>query len=186
MTQLINNSGVSIAMIGTPESTDFFENDYMLARRAVGLNYDVMEYGEKFKSFCSLLLQYCYVKEQIEDEEKIMLWLYNHSNGNKSVVVNLIHDAQEIAILNGTERLDIASLNAAYETRLSMLHSYIAPKKVLHSPPKTIKRDFKILNGEITEDDANVYDLSLEAKASGTDIASYLKESGIKILEVKI
>jgi hypothetical protein len=172
-------------MIGTPESAVFFENEYMLARRAIGLNYSVMEYGSEFKSFCSLILRYRYVKEQIENEERIILWLYNHSNGNKSVVINLIHDAQEIAILNGTERIDIAALNEAYETRLSMLHSYIVPKKVLYSAPKPISNDFKILNSDITEDDVSIYEISLKAKTAGTDITSYLKECGIKIMEVK-
>ena len=152
----------------------------------MGLHYNTLEYNDYFCNFCRTLFEYQYTKNKVEITDSIINWLYEHSNGIISVVISLFHDAQEIAILNGTEKICKETLNLAYQKRLSMLHSYIAPKKVLHSPPKTIKRDFKILNGEITEDDANVYDLSLEAKASGTDIASYLKESGIKILEVKI
>ena len=39
--------------------------------------------------------------------------------------MSLIHDAQEIAILNGREVLNIKSLDEAYSNRLSMLHDYI-------------------------------------------------------------
>ncbi len=41
-----------------------------------------------------------------------MQWLYEHSAGVTSVVVALIHDAQEIAILNGKESLDLETLRA--------------------------------------------------------------------------
>ena len=43
------------------------------------------------------------------------MWLYQHSAGNASIVVSLIHDAQEIAIIEGSEKLDIISLSVVYE-----------------------------------------------------------------------
>ena len=49
LTQLINNSGISICMVGTPESVPFFEQAMQLARRSVGLRYEAMEYGDYFK-----------------------------------------------------------------------------------------------------------------------------------------
>ena len=101
LTQLINNSGVSICMVGTPESTVFFDQAMMLARRSLGLNYTMMEYGEEFRQFCKVLLEYCYVQNLPQVDEPMLMWLYNHSSGNASVVVGLIHDAQEIAILEG-------------------------------------------------------------------------------------
>lgn len=36
LTQLINNSGISICMVGTPESIVFFEQAMQLARRLLG------------------------------------------------------------------------------------------------------------------------------------------------------
>ena len=48
LTQLINNSGISICMVGTPESAVFFEQAMQLARRSLGLRYDVMDYGNSF------------------------------------------------------------------------------------------------------------------------------------------
>ena len=125
LTQLINNSGISICMVGTPESAVFFEQAVQLARRSLGLRYDVMEYGTDFRNFCEIVFSYQYVKQKTEITDGIMEWLYEHTSGNISVVVSLIHDAQEIAILNGKEVLDLEALQEAYKQRLSMLHGFI-------------------------------------------------------------
>ena len=52
LTQLINNSGISICMVGTPESTVFFEQAMQLARRSLGLHYSTLEYNQYFYDFC--------------------------------------------------------------------------------------------------------------------------------------
>ena len=41
--QLINCSGISICMVGTPECTEFFTQAMQLARRSLGLQYESME-----------------------------------------------------------------------------------------------------------------------------------------------
>lgn len=103
LTQLINNSGISICMVGTPESTVFFEQAMQLARRSVGLQYTTMKYDEYFQSFCKVIFKYQFLKNHTEITAAITEWLYEHSAGVVSVVVSLIHDAQEIAILTGKE-----------------------------------------------------------------------------------
>lgn len=51
------------------------------------------------------------------------------------MIISLIHDSQEIAILSGKEEIDIESLNETFEKRNTILHSFIKPGiKVL---PKT-------------------------------------------------
>ena len=86
-----------------------------------------MEYDDNFRNFCKAILSYSYVQEAIAVDEAMLLWLYNHSSGNASVVISLLHDSQEIAILEGHEQLDISVLNIAYEKRLTMLHNFINP-----------------------------------------------------------
>lgn len=130
LTQLINNSGISICMVGTPKAEDFFgEVDY-LARRALGLRYGKCGYDAYFREFCETLFQYQYVEQEAVISDSIIQWLYEHSSGILAVVVSLIHDAQEIGILNGRELLDMVSLNEAYEQRMNMLHSHIRPSVV--------------------------------------------------------
>lgn len=131
LTQLINNSGISICMVGTPEAEVFFESVDYLARRALGLRYGSCEYNAYFREFCTVLFQYQYIQKESDLSDSIIQWLYEHSAGVLAVVVSLIHDAQEISILNDREILDIVSLNEAYEQRMNMLHSHIRPSVVI-------------------------------------------------------
>ena len=58
LTQLINNSGISICMVGTPESTAFFEQAMQLVRRSLGLQYSALGYNQCFYDFCKTLYSY--------------------------------------------------------------------------------------------------------------------------------
>ena len=81
LTQLINNSGISICMVGTPECNPFFEQAMQLARRSVGLQYQSMSYDDYFESFCKILFEHQYVKNRTEITPMIIEWLYEHSSG---------------------------------------------------------------------------------------------------------
>ncbi len=186
LTQLINNSGISICMVGTPESSMFFEQAMQLARRSLGLNYKSLEYDCYFYDFCRTLFSYQYTKHKAEISDAIVEWLYEHSAGIISVVVSLIHDAQEIAILSGTEVMNIETLNEAYKKRLSMLHGYIEPS-VKQVKQTTVKRKNEIVTTECIDitDDFSIAELVTTAKANNTDIVELLK-SHITVEEVRI
>ena len=185
ITQLINNSGVSICMVGTPESTIFFEQEAMLARRSLGLNYTMIEYTDEFREFCKTLLKYCYVQSTPTVDESLLMWLHNHSNGNASVVVGLIHDAQEIAIMESIERLDVSTLNIAFEKRMTMLHNFLTPSVTRASSPKKKKETLPIIKEEnISCDIISIYQIAMRAKELNNNIVTALKDTGINILEV--
>lgn len=186
LTQLINNSGLSVCMVGTPESSIFFDSAMMLARRSLGLNYSAMNYNDEFRNFCKTLLGYCYVKENIKADEELLLWLYNHSKGNVSIIANLIHDAQEIAILDGIEKLDVSTLSIAYEKRLSMLHKYISPETKKATPIKKQECIFTNLKEDTETDFQSIFEISRKAKQSQSNIISELKNNDVKILEVNV
>lgn len=187
LTQLINNSGISICMVGTPESSLFFEQAMQLARRSLGLHYQSLECDRYFYDFCCTLFSYQYTKHKTEISDAIINWLYEHSGGIVSVVVSLIHDAQEIAILNGKEILSIETLNEAYKKRLSMLHSYIEPsiqyRKQTATKKKT-KPEPPQVQSDIT-DDFSIAALAATAKADNSDIITLLK-AHIAIEEVRV
>ena len=69
LTQLINNAGVSICMIGTPKSGLFFSQEMMLARRSIGLSYGPFQYDDAFARICRELFQYRYVQQRTECDE---------------------------------------------------------------------------------------------------------------------
>ncbi len=137
VTQLINNSGISICMVGTPECKVFFEQKLQLARRSMGLCYHPLKLNDYFIDLCKTIFEYQYTQQKTVLTESLTEWLYEHSGGLVSVVISLLHDAQEIAILSEREIIDIISLEDAYEKRISMLHSFIKPSKVVN--PRTTR-----------------------------------------------
>ena len=176
LTQLINASGISIAMVGTPECAQFFEQAMQLARRALGLYYGAAEYNQFFYDFCSTLFQYQYTQQKAEVSDSLVQWLYDHSAGIISIVVSLIHDAQEIAILSGTETLNFDTLNEAYQKRLNMLHTFIAPSKPI---PKKKKSESPCPAAEAKEKavlNEKIFDLVSMAKEQNSDIVGLLQK----------
>ena len=181
LTQLINNSGISICMVGTPESTVFFEQAMQLARRSVGLQYTTMKYDEYFQSFCKIIFKYQFLKNRTEITAAITEWLYEHSAGVISVVVSLIHDAQEIAILTGKEVLNLDTLNEAYQQRLSLLHGYIQPS-LIHNKPTTKKKKTAAsvkknqTQSQPKQEGYSITEIAERAKAKNLDVVELLKE----------
>ena len=181
LTQLINNSGISICMVGTPESTVFFEQAMQLARRSVGLQYTTMKYDEYFQSFCKIIFKYQFLKNHTEITAAITEWLYEHSAGVVSVVVSLIHDAQEIAILTGKEVLNLDTLNEAYQQRLTLLHGYIQPS-VIQNKPTTKKKKTAAsvkknqIQSQSKQERYSITEIAERAKAENLDVVELLKE----------
>ena len=187
LTQLINNSGISICMVGTPESSRFFESAMQLARRSVGLQYTTMSNDKYFQEFCKVMFKYQYVQKTTEITDGILAWLYEHSAGITSVVVALIHDAQEIVILNGKEILNLDSLNEAYQQRLSLLHGYIQPSVSVGKQTTKIKKKVTVhtAENETLDDRVSIADLVAKAKNENIDIVQLLR-SNMPVVEVTV
>lgn len=188
--QLINNSGISLCLIGVPDCIPFFEQTFQLSRRLVGLQYGTMPFDAYFESFCKVIFSYQYVQQKSEITLAIIEWLYEHSAGVVSVVVSLIHDAQEIGILSGKEVLNLDTLNQAYKQRLSLLHGYIQPT-VSHGG-NTSKRKKKSPAASIADNESIIQDntfvikeLAAKANAENLDIVSLLKEYFV-VVEVSV
>ena len=179
LTQLINNSGVSIGMVGTPESVIFFEQALQLARRSLGLHYGASEYNQYFYDFCKTLFKYQYTEHKTDISDSVIRWLYEHSGGILSVVVSLIHDSQEIAILNGIEKMNFQTLNEAYEKRLSMVHGYIEPTITQKSQTSSRKQKADEFISSIeteTNTEKIISSVVTEVKGKGVDVVGLLQE----------
>jgi hypothetical protein len=178
LTQLINNSGISICMVGTPECTIFFEQAMQLARRSVGLQYNSLCYDEYFEFLCETVYKYQYVQQKTDISPAIIKWLYEHSAGVVSVVVSLIHDAQEIAILTGKEILNLETLNMAYKQRLTLLHSYIHTSETKAKTIKPRKKKPIASSDNLKSDNkgVSIMDMAKQAKTNNTDIVALLRE----------
>ena len=184
---LINSSGISIAMVGTPETKDYFKSStFQMARRSIGLEYTPLTLDEEFYCFCSTLFEYQFLKEYSNLTEEIVYWLFTHSNGITSVVVNLLHDAQEISIIDGYEKLDINMLERAFNKRLSLLNKFILTDTIKTTYIKTNIK--KTINEKKEENNEYLNLLSkakYEVKTTGYDIVDILRKD-ICIEEVEI
>lgn len=187
LTQLINSSGISICMVGTPEVEPFFSNVSYLARRTLGLKYDRFGYGEYFENFCKLLFQYQYVRNEAELTEQMMNWLYEHSSGTLALVVTIFHDSQEIAILSGKETLDIEVLNQAYQQRMGMVQGFVQPGITKRPQTSNVRKAVPVYIEESGNDDEpiNLFELSVTAKNTHIDVIELLSKY-ISIEEVTI
>lgn len=176
--QLINCSGISIGMVGTPECTEFFSQAFQLARRSLGLQYDSMEYGNEFCNLCQILFQYQYVRHPMEANDAVVRWLYEHTGGNVSSVVTLLHDAQEVGIMNGKDTLGFEELEEVYRDRMRLLHTYVAPKRKSQTS-KTKKENvvMPVVSEETTEKEIiPISALIQQAKSESRNIAAFLKQ----------
>ena len=115
-------------------------------------------------------------KKESEITTQVIDWLYEHSGGVTSVVVSLVHDAQEIAILTRHEMLDIAMLNQAYEKRMQLLHDFIRPAAIVKNT--TAKRKKKTIEKAVipSEEDYSIADLVQKSKAENLDIVEVFRE----------
>ena len=188
LTQLINSSNVCIAMIGTPKTAVWLEQEMMLARRTLGLSYGPMKYGDEFRSFCDEILRYQYTREICVPNEAVYMWLYRHSNGNESVVVSLIHDANEIAILSGTDKLDMTAFAEAYDKRLTMLHPYLdaSSSPTVSKPKRPMCQPVPMKAVDKVWDTAVLSRAALNASESDVDLFDYYQEHNISVTEVSI
>ena len=121
LTQLINNSGVSICMVGISECEDFFTQEMYLARRCTGLKYNKLSY-ENFKEICCVIWKYQFTTNITELNKDIIDWLYYYTDGIVAILIQLVHDSQEFCIINNIESLTINILDKVYEQQYLELH----------------------------------------------------------------
>lgn len=183
--QLINCSGISIAMVGTPECTDFFTQVMQIARRSLGLYYQAMDYGKNFQNVCEILFRYQYINDGIALNESVMRWLYEHSGGNVAAVVSLLHDAQELAILDGSEKMTMETLRTAYQNRMGMLHSFITPTRKAQTSVMKKTESMNLPQNNESSDFASIGKRIQQAKNEGRDIVTFIK-AYIPLEEVKV
>ena len=144
----------------------------------LGLCYGRAEYNAYFYDFCRTVFGYQYVQNRTEITPAMVEWLYEHSAGVISVVVALIHDAQEIAILNGTETLGLETLRGAYQHRLTMLHGHIVSctEQKRGYAPVAKSNDFLLPMREMVVTSQTIAELVQIAKDRELDLVAFLRQ----------
>lgn len=187
MTQLINSSGVSICMVGLPETGLFFGREMQLARRSVGLSYSALPCGGYFVRFCETLFSYQYVARPSALTPELAELIYECSGGIIAVAVSLIMEAQQIAVLTGKEELNKETILSAYKERLKNVHGFVKAGRGKRNQASTAKgRDSLEIPREspVAETGMTIAEMTDLAKAKDMDAAELLRSRNIQMEEV--
>lgn len=186
---LLNNASISISLVGTQESELFFRQNFALARRMLGLSYGSQIYDLSFKQFCKTVFDYQYVKHRNEITDTITEWLYEHTNGVPALIVHLLHEAQTVAILDGTEVLDLRALNKAYQQNMGLLSDFVRPSVPVKPKPIKSKKNnnvkFPVESIDKQEEVPTITDIANQAKKEKLDVIPLLRQFWM-VTEVEI
>lgn len=195
MTQLINSSGISICLVGLPETEDLFQREMHLARRSVGLSYMESAFDDYFVRFCEVVYSYQYIANPSPMTPEIIETLYQCSNGVIGLVVSLIMESQQMAILSGIEKLTKEVILNTFHTRMKNLQNFIDTDPMKVSQTSTIPKKKSIIEKpkDIAEtkdktivQTVSIKELVKQAKEEEADIVELLKDSDIQIMEVAL
>lgn len=189
MTQLINASGVSVCMVGLPETEIFFSREMQLARRSVGLSYSALPCSDYFIRFCRTLFSYQYVKHSVELTPDLTELLYECTGGIIAILVSVIMEAQQIAILSGKEELGKETILMAYEKRFKNVQDFVRVS-VKNGKQTSVSGNSSKLNISMKSSDEKsdivINEMMDKAKADSLDVAESLASGGIFVEEVAI
>lgn len=191
MTQLINSSGISICLVGLPETENLFQREMHLARRSIGLSYMESPYDDYFIRFCETVCSYQYVARPSAVTPEIIETLYQCSNGVIGLVVSLLIESQQTAILSGREELTKEVILNTFHTRMKNLQNFITAddkkaKQTSSIPkPKTVIKEPEHKAGTRIKG-ATIKQLVQQSKDDNKDLVELLKASDIQIMEIAI
>lgn len=189
MTQLINSSGVAICMVGLPETDYFFTQEMQLARRSVGLSYSALPCDEYFALLCETLFTYQYVARHCRLTPEMIELLYECTGGIVAILVSLIMEAQQIAILTGKEELNKETILMAYKERLKNVQGFVKIDVRKRSQTSAVKdkKSIEIPDGlASTLPDVTITEMMEQAGGKDIDVEGLLEENGIFVEEVAV
>ncbi|MDE7165125.1 MAG: TniB family NTP-binding protein [Clostridiales bacterium] len=184
--QLINSSGIAIVFAGTASIVPFIQADFMLARRLMNLHYNPLPYNQKFYSLCKIIFMFQFTKEKSELTEEITSLLYKFSQGNISVIISLIVEAQESAIQCGQEAISIETIQSAYKKRLRLLDGFRSSQDKRYDVPSKETFFLPICNDPNNESEHLFSDIVVRSKAMKVGILELLRQYNIAVEEVDI
>lgn len=187
MTQLINSSGVAICMVGLPETEYFFSQEMQLARRSVGLSYSALPCDGYFISLCEKLFFYQYIARYCRLTPEMIELLYECTGGIIAILVSLIMEAQQIAILTGREEINRETILLAYKGRLKNVQDFVRVDAGKRSQTSVIKDKNSIeLPGEQVAVLSDTTFVEIMEQAEDSDVVGLLGEQGILVDEVVV
>lgn len=189
MTQLINSSGVSICMVGLPQTELFFSQEMQLARRSVGLSYSALPCNDYFIRFCETLFSYQYVAHPSKLTPEMIELLYECTGGIIAILVSIIMEAQQIAILSGKEELIKETILLAYQQRFKNVKDFVQVNvKKRSQTSASVKSNVLNIGEKSTDIEPNtvISNIIGEARNDDLDAVELLQKNSIIVEEIAI
>lgn len=104
------NSGVNIAIIGTPGAYSLFGDELRIARRLTGnseIIFNNMEYNNEFKFLLESMWRYQWTRKFTPLTEEFAKVIYDETQGISDLIVKLFVYSQQKAISTGKEEITV-------------------------------------------------------------------------------
>lgn len=180
LTQLVNQTNISICFIGNESCNSYFSLKEYLGRRTVGLNLERLNYDDEFFSFLKKLFEYQYTVEKVKFSSALAQCFYKYSNGTVAILVGLFIESQKYSLLNNEPCINEKIIRITFDTFFGNL------KQQCGETNKTyVKREKVINNVTINRVDDNVFYDSLKVANKNLNIFLNILSNKIKIDLVK-
>lgn len=103
---LMNETGVGIVLVGTPQAQKLFDSEPHLARRTRGIWLQALTYGAEFDRMFYALWEQQYLRHFQLPSPKLKRMYFEISGGIPALLSQALFFSQQYAILSGNEVLD--------------------------------------------------------------------------------
>jgi hypothetical protein len=131
-TQLINEIGVPVVLVGTFKALPVLTGDFSQLRRGTGqgdLIWDRMKQDDQWHLFIESLWRFQYVRTECPLTKKLGDVLYDESQGITDLAVKIYMFAQERAIDTGEEQITAEIIRSAAKDKLGLLRRVLQALK---------------------------------------------------------
>ena len=183
LTQLVNSCGVSIVMVANPEIKPFIEQDLKMSRRSIGLEYKPLNYDDTYFGFVKQLLSYQFTLKKVEITKGLLETIYEGTGGIPALIVSLIHDAQEKAIIDDLDAVSVSTILDVLKERYTIIQSTIetSPRK----PSKGQKKHIETIDYTSNEViDEKVIENAVKNSKKNISAAIDLLKKQIEVIEL--
>ena len=144
LTQLVNQTNVSVVFVGDKSSDKYFTNKEYMSRRTLGIELTKLEYNEDFYNFCSYLFRYQFTNKKVELDSKLLRCLYGLTNGLPSLTVILFIETQKKAILSNIDSISEELFYEVFDEVFSNMKSYIKRESIISKPKPVVDNQISI------------------------------------------
>ena len=144
LTQLVNQTNVSVVFVGDKSSDKYFTNKEYMSRRTLGIELTKLEYNEDFYDFCSYLFRYQFTNKKVELDSKLLRCLYGLTNGLPSLTVILFIETQKKAILSNIDSISEELFYEVFDEVFSNMKSYIKRESIVSKPKPVVNNQISI------------------------------------------